>query len=117
MATRRVVPGENFLVTKDNLLKDDETTRAREWGRIIARDASSLIAIGSHTQQPIATTDRYCLDHEKRTRQTAEVSRLRRRTRRYQRQPMMRGTVTMGGGYTVKLWSNPRRSTASPPMT
>ncbi len=67
-----------------------------------------------HALKATVTTDRSCLDHEKRARQTAEVARLRRRTRRYPRQPMMRGTVTMGGGYTVKLWSNPRLSTGSP---
>lgn len=45
---RRVVPGENFLVTKANRLQDEETTRAREWGRLIARETASLLATQSH---------------------------------------------------------------------
>lgn len=48
--TRRVVPGENFLVTKGNRLQDDEATRAGEWGRLVAREAFRLIETESHTR-------------------------------------------------------------------
>ncbi len=49
-ATRRVVPGETFFVTKDNRLKANEITRARAWGKLIAGEASRHTATGPHTQ-------------------------------------------------------------------
>jgi hypothetical protein len=40
---RLVVPPESFLVTGDNTLLDDETTRARCWGAMIGVAASEML--------------------------------------------------------------------------
>jgi hypothetical protein len=41
--SRRVAESENFLVTKENRLQDDELDRARAWGESLAVQASRLL--------------------------------------------------------------------------
>ncbi|MCS5718138.1 flavodoxin domain-containing protein [Herbiconiux sp. CPCC 205763] len=43
-ATRRLLPAENFLVSKNNILLFEEADRAREWGILIGATATARLA-------------------------------------------------------------------------